>query len=168
MTSTTAPSCREETGRGLTICVVREHDPPWRDAEPPFHLREVSLVTAPSWDTVEARVLEGIRQLAQPGSGCTDLPCFDQIRRVPPDPDQRQSRAFDAERNPVILALVPFDTAYVDRNWTQIKEDLPATASNEIMNLRGGEEEGYSPALQRTLDLTSPRVVPRSCSRPSG
>ena len=149
--------------RGLTVCVVREHDPPWRDAEPPFHLREVSLVKSPDRDAVEARILDGIRQLAQPGSGYTDLPCFDQIRRVPQDPEQRQSRAFDAERNPAILALVPFDPAYVQRNWTQIKDSLPATARDEIISLRGeegsGEEEAQSPALQRTLDLHSPRVV---------
>ena len=72
--------------RGLTVCVVREHDPPWREAETPFHLREVSLLEAPDRGAVEARILEGIRQLAQPGSGYTDLPCFDQIRRVPSDP----------------------------------------------------------------------------------
>jgi len=120
-------------------------------------------VKAPDRDAVEARILEGIRQLAQPGSGYTDLPCFDQIRYVPPDPDQRQSRAFDAERNPAILALVPFDPAYVQRNWTQIKDSLPATARDETINLRGeeesGQEETQPPALQRTLDLDSPRVV---------
>jgi hypothetical protein len=149
--------------RGLTVCVMREHDPPWRDAEPPFHLREVSLLKAPDRDAVEARILEGIRQLAQPGGGYTDLPCFDQIRRVPPDSEQRQSRAFDSERNPAILALVPFDPAYVQRNWTQIKDSLPATARDETIRLRGegerGDEQEPPPLLHRTLDLASPRVV---------
>jgi TIR domain len=149
--------------RGVTVCVMRKHDPPWQDAEPPFHLREVSLVKAPDRDAVEARILEGIRQLASPGSGYTDLPCFDQIRRVPEDPEQRKSRAFDAARNPAILALVPFDPAYVRRNWTQIKDSLPATARDEIVIRRGEEdgrqEEAQSPALQRTLDLDSPRLV---------
>ena len=145
--------------RGLTVCVAREHDPPWRDAEPPFHLREVSLVTPPGRDAVQARILEGIKQLGQPGSSYSDLPCFDLIRGVPPDPEQRQTRAFDAERNPSILALVPFDPHYVQENWTQIKDNLPAAAQDKTIKLRGGAEEVQRPALQRTLDLDSPRVV---------
>lgn len=154
--------------RGLTVCVMQKHDPRWEDAEPPFHLREVSLLKAPTRDAVEARILEGIRQLTQPGSGYTDLPCFDPIRRVPADREQRQSRAFDAERNPAILALVPFDPAYVRLNWKQIKGNLPATARDAIISLRGDEGRGENgrrenepepPALQRTLDLDSPRVV---------
>jgi hypothetical protein len=145
--------------RGLTVCVARDHDPPWRDAEPPFHLREVSLVMPPGRDAVQARVLEGIKQLGQPGSSYSDLPCFDLIRGVPPDPDQRQTRAFDAERNPSILALVPFDPDYVQQNWTQIQDSLPATARDKTIRLRGGAEEVERPALQRTLDLDSPRVV---------
>lgn len=145
--------------RGLSVCVAREHDPPWRDAEPPFHLREVSLITPPSRDAVEKRILEGIKQLAQPGSSYSDLPCFDLIRGVPPDPEQRQARAFDAERNPSILALVPFDPKYVRQNWKEIKDSLPATARSETMKRREGAEEVEPPRLQRTLDLDSPRVV---------
>jgi hypothetical protein len=145
--------------RGLTVCVAREHDPPWRDAEPPFHLREVNLVKEPDRDKVEARVLEGIKQLAQPGSSYTDLPCFDLVRGVSPDPEQRQIRSFDAERSPSILALVPFDQAYGNRNWKQIVDSLPATARGEIMTRRGGPDEVRPPALRRSLDLTSPRVV---------
>ena len=145
--------------RGLSVCVAREHDPPWRDAEPPFHLREVSLITPPSRDAVEKRILEGIKQLAQPAGSSTDLPCFDLIRGVPPDPEQRQARAFDAERNPSILALVPFDPKYVRQNWKEIKDSLPATARSETMKRREGAEEVEPPRLQRTLDLDSPRVV---------
>lgn len=145
--------------RGLTVCVAREHDLPWRDAEPPFHLREVSLVMTPSRDAVQARILQGIRQLTQPGSSYSDLPCFDLIRGVPPDPEQRQTRAFDAERNPTILALVPFDPHYVQRNWNQIRDSLPATAQNKTFTLRRRTEEVQRPTLQRTLDLDSPRVV---------
>ena len=145
--------------RGLTVCVARDHDPPWRDAEPPFHLREVSLVMQPGRDAVQSRILEGIKQSGQPGSNYSDLPCFDLIRGVPPDPEQRQTRAFDAEVNPSILALVPFDPDYVQRNWTQIKDNLPATARDETFRLRGGAGEVPPPALQRTLDLDSPRVV---------
>jgi hypothetical protein len=145
--------------RGLTVCVAREHDAPWLDAEPPFHLREVSMVTRPGRDAVQARILEGIKQFGQPGSSYADLPCFDLIRGVPPDPEQRQTRAYDAEGNPSILALVPFDPDYVQLNWTQIKDSLPATARDETIKLRGGAEEVPLPALQRTLDLDSPRVV---------
>ena len=50
--------------RGLTVCVVGQHDQPWQDAESPFHLREVSLLQAPDRDAVEARIVEGIKQLA--------------------------------------------------------------------------------------------------------
>jgi len=145
--------------RGLTVCVAREHDPPWRDAEPPFHLREVNLVNKPDRDKVEARVVEGIKQLAQPGSSYTDLPCFDLVRGVSPDPEQRQIRAFDAGRDPSILALVPFDETYVNENWRQIKDNLPVTARDETINRRGEADEVRPPALRRSLDLTSPRVV---------
>ena len=145
--------------RGLTVCVARQHDPPWRDAEPPFHLREVSLVMSPTRDAVQARILEGIKQLAQPGSSYSDLPCFDLIRSVSPDQEQRQTRAFDAERNPSILALVPFDPAYVRRNWNRIKSNLPATAQDKTIKLRREADEVARPALLRTLDLDSPRVV---------
>jgi TIR domain len=145
--------------RGLTVCVARQHDPPWRDAEPPFHLREVSLVMSPTRDAVQARILEGIKQLAQPGNSYSDLPCFDLIRNVSPDPEQRQTRAFDAERNPSILALVPFDPDYVRRNWKHIKSNLPATAQDKMIKLGRGADEVARPALLRTLDLDSPRVV---------
>jgi hypothetical protein len=145
--------------RGLTVCVARDHDPPWRDAEPPFHLREVNLVKEPDRKKVEARVREGIRQLAQPGSSYTDLPCFDLVRGVSPDPEQRQIRAFDAEQDPSILALVPFDRAYGDGNWEQIVDNLPAAARDEIMIRRGAADHELEPALRRSLDLTSPRVV---------
>jgi hypothetical protein len=145
--------------RGLTVCVAREHDPPWRDAEPPFHLREVNLVKAPDRQAVEARIREGIRQLTRPGSGYTDLPCFDLIRGVPPEQEQRQARAFDADQNPSILALVPFDGKYVEDNWAQIMDSLPATARNETINRRGQADGVKTPTLRRTLDLASPRVV---------
>jgi hypothetical protein len=145
--------------RRLTVCVAREHDPPWRDAEPPFHLREVSLVAQPDREAVQARILEGIKQLAQPGSTYCDLPCFDLIRSVPPDPEQRQTRAFDAKQNPSILALVPFDPKYGQLNWSQIKDSLPAAARDETIKRRGWEEDVQAPRLQRTLDLDSPRVV---------
>jgi hypothetical protein len=145
--------------RGLTVCVAREHDPPWQEAEPPFHLREVNLVKAPDRHAVEARILEGIRQLTRPGSGYTDLPCFDLIRGVPPDQEQRQVRAFDADQDPSILALVPFDPAYVRDNWTQIIDSLPAAARNETINRRGEADDVQMPTLRRTLDLASPRVV---------
>jgi hypothetical protein len=78
---------------------------------------------------------------------------------VSPDPEQRQIRSFDAERSPSILALVPFDQAYGNRNWKQIVDSLPATARGEIMTRRGGPDEVRPPALRRSLDLTSPRVV---------
>ncbi len=113
-----------------------------------------------------ARIQEGIRQLAQPGDSYRDLPCFDLIRAVPPDPEQRQARAFDAKLNPAILALVPFDPGYVDRNWEQINEDLPEIAGQTTARLRqradGAQpepDEVQRPALCRTLDLDSPRVV---------
>ncbi len=108
---------------------------------------------------VEARILEGIKQLAQPGTGYADLPCFDLIRGLSPDPDQRQTRAFDAGRNPSILALVPFDPEYVRRNWERIRDNLPPTARSEIRIRREGAEEIQPPRLERTLDLDSPRVI---------
>lgn len=152
--------------RGLTVCVAGKHDPPWLGAEPPFHLREVSLVTPPKRDALLARIREGIKQLAQPGDSYRDLPCFDLIRAVPPDPKQRQARAFDAKLNPSILALVPFDPGYVDRNWAQISEDLPEIAGQTTARLHPKTDEGPSeadeaqrPTLRRTLDLDSPRVV---------
>jgi hypothetical protein len=150
--------------RGLTVCVAREHDPPWRDAEPPFHLREVSLIKSPSRDKVEARILEGIKQLARPGTIYTDLPCFELVRGLSPDPDQRQTRAFDAGRDRSILALVPFDQKYEERNWEWIKGNLPATAKMEIGirrdgEKRDGEKRAEPPKLQRSLDLDSPRVI---------
>jgi hypothetical protein len=150
--------------RGLTVCVAREHDPPWRDAEPPFHLREVSLIKSPSREKVEARILEGIKQLAQPGTIYTDLPCFDLVRGLSPDPDQRQTRAFDTGPNRSMLALVPFDQRYEERNWGWISGNLPATARTEIGIRRDGEERdgeqrAEPPRLQRSLDLDSPRVI---------
>jgi hypothetical protein len=145
--------------RGLTVCLAGEHDPPWLGAEPPFHLREVSLVTPPSRDALLARIQEGIRQLDQSGDRYCDLPCFDLIRAVPPDPEQRQARAFDARRNPSILALVPFDPDYVKRNWKQIEEDLPEKAWDTTTNLHPEMDEVQRPKLARTLDLDSPRVV---------
>ncbi len=151
--------------RGLTVCVAGEHDPPWRGAEPPFHLREVSLITPPDRDALLARMQEGIRQLALSGTDYRDLPCFDLIRAVPPDPEQRRTRAFDAKNNPSILALVPFDADYVGRNWRQIKQDLPEVARDMTSGPRP-QAEGVQqakqpprPVLQRTLDLDSPRVV---------
>src|SRR6266704_930363 len=108
---------------------------------------------------VEARILEGIKQLAQPGTGYADLPCFDLIRGLSPDPDQRQTRAFDAGRNPSILALVPFDPEYVRRNWERIRDYLAPTARSEIRIRREGAEEVQAPRLERTLDLDSPRVI---------
>jgi hypothetical protein len=152
--------------RGLTVCVAGRHDPPWLGAEAPFHLREVSQVTPPNRDVLRDRILAGIRQLAQPGDSYRDLPCFDLLRAVPPDPDQRQARAFDAKLNPAILALVPFDPGYVERNWRQINEDLPEIAGQTTARLRQKADAGppdpdevQRPALRRTLDLDSPRVV---------
>ncbi len=151
--------------RGLTVCVAGRHDPPWLGAEPPFHLREVSLITPPDRDALLARMQEGIRQLALSGTDYRDLPCFDLIRAVPPDPEQRRTRAFDAKNNPSILALVPFDADYVGRNWRQIKQDLPEVARDMTSGPRP-QAEGVQqakqpprPVLQRTLDLDSPRVV---------
>ena len=145
--------------RGLTVCLAGEHDPSWPGAEPPFHLREVSLVTPPSRTALLARIQEGIRQLDQSGDRYSDLPCFDLIRAVPPDPEQRQARAFDARQNPSILALVPFDPDYVKRNWKQIEEDLPEIAWDTTTNLHPEMDEVQRPKLSRTLDLDSPRVV---------
>ena len=152
--------------RGLTVSVAGKHDPPWLGAEPPFHLREVSLVTPPKRDALLARIRAGITQLAQPGDSYRDLPCFDLIRAVPPDPKQRHARAFDAKLNASILALVPFDPGYVDRNWSQISEDLPEIAGQTTARLHPKVGEGPSeadevrrPTLRRTLDLDSPRVV---------
>jgi hypothetical protein len=145
--------------RGLTVCVAREHDAPWRQAEPPFHLREVSLIMTPDRDTVRDRIKEGIRQLAESGGSYRDLPCFDLIRDVPPDADRRRNRAFDDKQNPSILALVPFDPRYAERNWAWIVDNLPATAGAEISKRHDGPDEPPRPALQRTLDLKSPRVV---------
>jgi hypothetical protein len=145
--------------RGLTVCVAGEHDAPWRTAEPPFHLREISLVTPPDPDALQARIQEGFRQLAQPGNDYRDLPCFDLIRAVPQDPQQRRIRAFDAASNPSILALVPFDARYVKHNWKRMRQDLPTAAKDVASRESPRSEETPKPLLQRTLDLDSPRVV---------
>ena len=145
--------------RGLTVCVAREHDPPWRHTETPFHLREVSWIREPDRDAVRDRIKEGIRQLAESAGSYRDPPCFDLIREVSPDAERRQNLAFDDKRNPSILALVPFDLRYVKRNWAEIKDSLPATAQDEIIKRLGGPDEAQRPVLQRMLDLKSPRVV---------
>jgi hypothetical protein len=145
--------------RGLTVCVARDHDPLWHDAEPPFHLREVSLIKRPDWAAIRDRVKEGIRQLAESGGSYRDLPCFDLIRDVPADVEQRQRRAFDGKQKPSILALVPFDSRYVERNWVAVEDGVPAAAQRQIRKRRGGADDVPQPTLQRTLDLKSPRVV---------
>lgn len=143
--------------RGVTLCVHGQHDEPWRQAEPPFHLREISLLAHPDFATISDRLVAGIRQLGQPGRGYCDLPSFDLVRTVPPEPDRRGPRPFDCGRDPSMLALVPFDHDYTARHWSQLTQNLPAAAVS-MMSDRSADEE-REPRLLRTLDLDSPRVV---------
>lgn len=150
---------RSVVRRGLTVCVAGEHDPPWQGAEPPFHLRELSLITPPDPTALLARIREGFRQLAVPGSDYRDLPCFDLIRSVPQDPQQRRPRAFEGTSTPAILALVPFDSGYVEDNWHQIRQDLLDAVTDITSSELPPGQEAPRPLLQRTLDLASPRFV---------
>ena len=143
--------------RGVTLCAHGPHDEPWGQTEPPFHLREISLLAQPNFTTISDRLVAGIRQLGQPGRGYCDLPSFDLVRTVPPEPDRRGPRPFDRGRDPSMLALVPFDRDYTVRHWSQLAQNLPAAAV-AMMPERPADEE-RPPRLLRTLDLDSPRVV---------
>jgi hypothetical protein len=152
--------------RGVTVCIAGAHDPPWQGAEQPFHVREVSLISYPDQDPnhprldrLERRILEGIRQLHQAPGAYSDLPCFVFIRGVPPEPSRRLIRAFDSGPDPSILALVPFEPGYVQRNWAKLRDNLVGSARAEILDRSDGRDEGIKPAVLRTLDLDSPRVV---------
>ncbi|MDQ3274937.1 MAG: toll/interleukin-1 receptor domain-containing protein [Actinomycetota bacterium] len=143
--------------RGVTLCVHGPHDELWRQVEPPFHLREISLLADPTFETVGDRLVAGIAQLGQPGRSYCDLPSFDLVRAVPPEKDRRGPRPFDRGRDPSMLALVPFDEDYTRRHWSQLVQNLPAAAL--VIPSDDLEDERRQPRLLRTLDLDSPRVV---------
>ncbi|MGH3912619.1 MAG: TIR domain-containing protein [Pseudonocardiaceae bacterium] len=142
--------------RGVTLCVHGPHAEPWQRVEPPFHLREVSLLAQPSFGTIGNRLMAGIKQLGQAGSAYSDLPSFDLIRAVPPAGDRRGPRSFDSGSDPSILALVPFDAVYTARHWSQLEQNLPAAA---VALMPDRPEDEHPPRLLRTLDLDSPRVI---------
>jgi hypothetical protein len=148
--------------RGITVCVAGVHDPRWQGVEPPFHVREISLISypgQPELDRLERRIVEGIRQFHQAKGGYSDLPVFDFIRGVPPEPNRRLLRAFDSGPEPSILALVPFEPSYVQRNWAKVRDNLVGSARAEIADRGDGRDEDIKPTVLRTLDLDSPRVV---------
>ena len=143
--------------RGVTVCVHGQHHERWDQAGAPFHLREVSLLANPTVPTVGNRLLAGIRQLSQPGCTYCDLPAFDLVRSVPSEQDRRGPRPFDQGPDPSILALVPFDPDYTERNWSELARNLPEASIAMRPGPVGDNEQ--PPRLRRTLDLDSPRVV---------
>lgn len=157
---------RSVVRRGITICSVRREAQLPEDAELPFHLKEISVSIHSSGrgdqdmrpeKRLAERVTEGIRQLDRAPGGYLDLPSFDLIRQISPDPDSRKIRPYD-ER---VLVLCPFSEKYSQRNWGEIRHRLYDALKFHISNdsALGRSREKRSPRIQRTLDMQSPRVV---------
>lgn len=151
---------RSVVRRGVTLCVHTEHAAPIRAAEPPFHVREISLLSDVDPKVMTRRLRAGVRQRGLPGRGYTDLPSFPLARSVPPDANSRGSRSFDPDGAATILALVPFGADYEAEHWKQLRDNLAAAAAS----LRDSDADSDDPddetvRIVRTLDLDSPRVV---------
>ena len=144
---------RAAVRRGVSLCVHTAHADPWRDVSAPFHLREISLLTALDEGSLFTRLRAGIRQLTQPEHAYTDLPSFEPLRAVPTDPAWRGNRPIRSVADPTVLGLVPFDVRYTAKNWKHLQENLPKEARPHLLS------EETQLRVQRTLDLESPRVV---------
>lgn len=142
--------------RGVTLCIRGPHDALHPDGAVPFQVQEVSIVatdpTEPAdhrSDQVRDRLLTGISQLQN--ADYADLPAF-MLVRATMSPEASRSRPFDDAVNPTMLALVPFNAGYSAANWRRLQERLPDAA-------RTRTETDVRPALLRTLDMGSPRIV---------
>lgn len=149
--------------RGVTLCVQTGHADTVRKAEPPFHVREISVLENAGPKEMVDRLIKGLGQRDLPGCSYQDLPSFSLARSVPPDETERTTRSFGGREND-ILALVPFSSDY-DAHWARLEEQLGFAA---VAALRREADDGDEPDAEepdaevrilRTLDMLSPRLV---------
>jgi hypothetical protein len=149
---------RSVVRRGVTISSAGGDYVVGNTLEFPFNIKEVNVIShstrqikrSEPIDLIGRRVVEGFKQLATLPN-YLDLPAFDAIRNLPPDPKERKLIDYRHQ----VLVLCPFSEKYESKNWeNNLKRFLPVYSRDE--------ENDRDAEIHRTLDMKSPRLVAQS------
>ena len=147
---------RSVVRRGVTILSADGKYAIENPLDAPFNIKEVNIISHSDKnldrydpiDSIGLRIVEGFRQFLRLPY-YLDLPAFDAIRTLPPDPSSQIPKDYTDQ----VLVLCSFGEEYRKNNWSRhIRRYLGVFIQEQ-------EELEQEPDIVRTLDLKSPRLV---------
>jgi hypothetical protein len=158
--------------RGVTICSVAGPDTSFEKLRLPFLIREINI-TGHSPAHVQGRppevilgekVRAGISQLIGAPHFYADLPTFDPIRRLSPDPNREWSLgAPSIPYHERVLVLCSYSDDYLKENWSKMADRLASALKRQIHEdpvVASGAQSRVK--LERSVDISSPQLVSTS------
>ncbi len=163
---------RSVVKRGVTILTTLD----WKDVGAPvsypFSIRDINVIShsdklmekkniSPS-EIIGQKIEEGFKQMRNMPH-YLDLPVFDAVRTVFLNSDKRNSIVYDKQ----VLVLCPFAMKYQD-SWNSLKKGLRTAIIGELNKERERipiserPKKVKPPAILRTLDMKSPRLISQS------
>jgi hypothetical protein len=149
---------RSVVRRGVTLCSAGGDYVIGSPIDYPFNLREVNILSHSEQqieredpiDLIGKKLMAGFQHLYE-FPDYLDLPAFEAIRRLPPNLAGRVPKDYTEE----VLVLCPFKPDYQRKNWRHLKRNL-------TVYIRDSAGTNWDPAIVRTLDMKSPRLVSQS------
>jgi len=108
---------RAAVRRGVSLCVHTAHNDPWRDVSAPFHLREISMLTALDEDSLSDRAVEEGHALRH---------CLaSAVRKIV---DDRNGPTGVPQRQDCVAADIARAASYEDRGLIHLRSSLPSAS----------------------------------------